>query len=136
MEPSRYVIDETRWPLVRILAPARPPGKEEFERHLSRLDAILARRQPYVVVLDCRGSGSSSMPTDQRELLRKQRRAAFCEAQKYQRAMAFVVDSAIQRAVLGALLWLAPEPCPTRIFTTGDEADAWVTSFLVRTRAA
>jgi hypothetical protein len=134
MERSRYVIDETRWPLVRVVVPARHAPLEELDRHLSRIDAILARHQPYVVVIDFRGSGS--LPAEQRERIRKQRRAAFCEAQQYQRAMAFVVDSAIQRALLGALMWLAPEPCPTRVFTSADEADAWVTSFVARTRAA
>ncbi len=134
MDSRAYLIDQTRWPLVRIVVPAQSPDSEGFERHLAGLDALLQRREPFVVVLDARAG--DRLPTEQRERLRQHRRAAFFETQRYQRGIAFVVSSAFQRAVLSAILWLAPEPSPSKIFATVEEAETWAMSYLVRNRAA
>ena len=134
MDDRTYRIDQTRWPLVRVVVPPHNPDDESFERHLAALDALLDRQQPFVTVLDARAAGG--MPTKQRERLRQHRRAAFFQTQRHQRAVAFVVESAFQRAVLAAILWLAPEPCPSRTFSSVDEAEAWAFACLHRSAAA
>jgi hypothetical protein len=128
MDGRDYLHDATRWPLLRVTVPAENPDAAGFERHLAAVDAVLARRQPFTVVVDARAG--RGMPAWQRDRLRTHRRAVFFETQRYQRAVAFVVTSAFQRAILGAILWLAPEPCPSRIFVTLDEAESWARSHL------
>jgi hypothetical protein len=126
--PSKYVIDRSRWPLVVLTVPATDPDMPAYERHLVELRALTDSREPFVLVLDARAGGS--IPPDQRERLRRHRRETFHERQMYQRAFAMIAESAFQRAVLQAILWLAPEPCPAKIFSTMAEAEAWVTPFL------
>jgi hypothetical protein len=134
MADRAYLVDESRWPLVRITVPVHDPDMPEFERYLGTLARLLARRQPYVIVVDARAGGS--IPVQQRERLRQYRRQVFGEAQRYQRGIAFVVESAIQRAVLSSLLWLAPEPSPSKVFSSVLEAEAWAESCLPRSHAA
>ena len=40
-------------------------------------------------------------------------------------AAAIVITSGLQRGVLTAVLWLAPSPCPIRVFGTVGEAEEW-----------
>ena len=128
-----YIFDESQWPLVRVTVPA-DVDLCGVEGYLAHVDRLLARRQPYVIVLDARGSQAMDAPC--RQLLRDHRRRIFIEAQRYQLAMAFVVESAIQRAILGAILWVAPEPSPSKTFRTAEDAEAWATAHLKRRLAA
>jgi hypothetical protein len=128
-----YIVDDSSWPLVRVIVPASVDVRG-MDRYLARVDGYLARRQPYVVLLDARASRALDVPC--RERLREHRRRIFLEAQRYQLAMAFVAESAFQRAILAAILWLAPEPCPSKTFGTLADAEAWVTAFLTKARAA
>jgi hypothetical protein len=134
MDSRDYLHDETRWPLVRVTVPTENPDAAGFERHLAAVDSVLARRQPFAVVVDARAG--RGMPAWQRDRLRTHRRAVFFETQRYQRAVAFVVGSAFQRAILGAILWLAPEPCPSRTFASLEEAESWAQSHLGHSAAA
>jgi hypothetical protein len=128
MSPRAYVIDTSRWPLARIVMPAEDPDRDSFEAYLTTLDAFCSRGHPFVILLDLRPGGMLS--GEQRERLRQNRLAMLSETRRYQRGIAFVVTSTFQRAVLTAILWVAPEPTPARIFPTLPEAEAWLMTCL------
>jgi hypothetical protein len=128
MTAGRYEYDERSWPILRVTTPMTPPSEETFQEHLARLTVFLRRHQPYAVVLNT--SGRSTLDAPFREMVRKHRLASYAEAALYQRAWAFVVGSAFERAVLTTILSRSPAPYPTRIFDDIDAAEAWVSQYL------
>jgi len=116
-----YVIDDSRWPLV--LARAIPYDPQTLEACYRKLEALLARKQVFVVLFDMRGASSSS-----------ERRKKFLEfgerhadaVKRYIAGAAIVASSPIERGFITAALWVRTPPYPMRVFSNAIEAEAWL----------
>lgn len=124
-EDNVYAYDESGWPLLLIVEPQTVPTDAGFRAHLQHVKRYYERGQRFGIVVDVRTS--APLPADKRRLL-----AEFIDQnlETYGPLLvgsALVTSSVLFRALLKTFLWLrkSEEP-PTNIFTTFDEARAWL----------
>ena len=116
-----YAVDDTRWPLV--VARTIPFSAETLAASYRTLEALLERKQPFVVLFDMRGATSSS-----------ERRRKFMEfgerhadaIKHYLAASAVVASSPLERGFVTAVLWVKTPPFPMRVFASSTDAEAWL----------
>jgi hypothetical protein len=132
-DPCRYVTDESRWPIVQITCPRMAPDLAAVERYAAFLDGVLARRLPYCLILDAREAG----PLDARgrDRIRQQRTSSMHLRERYQLGAAHVADTALERAIIRAILAASPGDSPERLCETLAEAEQWVSGRLASRRA-
>lgn len=132
MEPKpgaliQYKFDLSMWPIAVAITPPGVPGSEiDLDHFYAQIDRLLARRQLFATVQDLTGAS----PFDPK---RRARFAQFLQERgdsirKYMVANAVVVDNAMLRGVVTAVLWVTPSPCPYRVFPTRDSALEWCRS--------
>jgi hypothetical protein len=115
--------DESRWPLV-ILAFDGIPTDKEFEAYLSQMLLFFHRRERHGYVVDTRRGGL--LPRGQR-----QRQGEWLKEHKelitlYSTRTAIVMTSPVLRFVLATIYLIQPPFVPTEIFSTMEQATAWV----------
>lgn len=96
---------------------------QALEATYAALSLMLSRRQHFGAVIDVRGAVSS--PT------RRKRMSAWVEQQRHALdhflvGVATVVDTALERGVVTAALWLIPTPVSVKVFSDHDKAEAWI----------
>ena len=116
-----YAVDDSGWPLVTARAIAFDP--QTLDACYRKLDALLARRQPFVVIFDMRGATSSPE--------RRRRLQAFgdrheADIKHYLAAVALVASSPLERGFITAGLWVRSPAFPMRVFPNASEAEAWL----------
>lgn len=122
----RYVVDESRLPLVIFESPGSIPAREiDMDSFYAEIDRFLALRKPFATLHDLRGQAPDAN--------RRKRFTSFIESRfeaMAQRlvAHAVVIDSSIQANVLTAVLWIIRSPCPMKVFSDRAEAEAWLAS--------
>lgn len=120
---SAIVVDSSMWPLVRIVY---PPSFDDadYRKLIARLNELLDRKQPFVLLQDTRGGGTPNAV--QRKLTTEwyvEREAAL---KQYVRGSAMIVQSAAVRGVITALLWVKPPPFAATTTATEGEAFAYL----------
>jgi hypothetical protein len=105
---------------------------EEVAGYLDQLRVFRERREPYALIIEA--SASRGFSARQRKMQADYIQAGMQLSRVYLRAFAFVAQSAFQRGMLTAILWLNPPQWPHRIFSTTSEATAWATSLLEQKR--
>jgi hypothetical protein len=123
--PFHY--DDTRAPMV-VITSSGDSTNEEFDAYLTTMTKLLQKRQRYGIVLDARRSARPSPVQRQKQADWMKRYAA--EIRAYNVGIGFVIDNAIVRGALTAILWLQPTPAPHRVFASLDAAERWVTELL------
>lgn len=114
-------IDETQWPLVLARWTSLEGGT--LATFLSRMDAWLARKERFGLLLDSRGAGA--MPPEQRKLVIDHMRAnAALTAQYFVQAV--VIDNLVQRTLFHAVRLVLPSPFPNRVFREPEAARSWL----------
>lgn len=118
-----YAVDASRWPLVTIGATAAVRDNGALEATYAAADLLLARRQPFVTLIDVRGAVSD--PTRRKRMMTfvQERRPQF---DHFLIATAAVVGSGLERGIVTAALWLLPGKPNIRVFTDRNEAEAWL----------
>lgn len=125
-------LDVRQAPLMRIVLVGRSTD-EDLDVYHDEVVRVMRRaaeaHRTLVFVID----GREAAPAD---AMRRRKIATWVAAHSALikvsvRAMAIVLSNPLQRGVLKALMWLRPYPCPYRIFSSLDEADAWARSLLV-----
>ena len=106
----------------------RHPSEAEHEAHLAQLSDIIEKgkvRQEYrwVVINNLKVvfQGSAMYRRRQADWMKDHED----ELRHRTAGIGFVMDSQIMRGALTAVLWLAPLPCPHRIFATIGDAMLW-----------
>jgi hypothetical protein len=125
-ERMAYAIDDARWPLV-VARATKHSDAAALEASYRTLEAILDRKQQFVLLFDVRGATSSS--SRRRNLL------SWCERHadaltRYLAVGAIVAASSIERGFVTASLWLRSPPWPMRVFADPDAAETWLLSEL------
>jgi hypothetical protein len=121
--------DDSRAPLV-VVTSTGESSNEDYDAYLERLTALVRRRQRYAIVFDAR---RSARPTPRQ----RQKQADWMQAnssaiRSYNVGIAFVIDSAIVRGALTAILWLQETPSPHKVFASLDGAEQWVSGLLAK----
>lgn len=121
---ARIVVDESRWPLVQIHWPDGEVTDEDVEAFLALGVEHLARRTPFISMHH--GMRATTINAKQRRRFGDHVRAHEKELAVYMTAAAIVSPSAVIRAVVTAINWIAPPPYPQGTFATASEAEAWL----------
>lgn len=125
MTPEIHV-DDLRFPLVTVSFYGAVSDKD-FDNYLLTLDRLTLRalrdRKRVAFVMDTRRAATTP-PSQRRKMgewmkLNDEATRATCAG------FAFVMDSAIQRGMLTAVLWIHPLPAPHFICALPGEAAAW-----------
>lgn len=116
-----YAVDDSAWPLVIARAVAHEP--QALAAGYRKLEAILDRKQAFVLVFDMRGATSSSA--------RRQKFQEWCERNtdaltRYLTGAAVVASSTVERGFITAGLWVRTPPFPMRVFANASDAEAWL----------
>lgn len=119
--PVHY--DESRSPLL-VCADRGKTTDAEFESRLALMGATLSRQQRFGILLDTRGA--DRMTPKHRHMQAQWNAANAAALKQYCLGMSFIIDSAIIRGVLTAILWVQPLPMPHSVFATYDPAEAWI----------
>lgn len=101
---------------------------EEFEAYLADCDALLRRREPYGVIFDARRAAPIGPKLRKRMVAWLARNDAMLRV--YIVANAMVMETALQRGVFRAILWMRPLPFPYSVETSLEGARAFVNARL------
>lgn len=118
-----YVVDDSRWPLLALRPTASVDDPAALDATYRALERVLAKRRRMLMLFDLRGARSS--PARRRRLLEWGLRHEV-ELRAYLGASALVVGNGLERGFVTAMLWLHPMPWPVRVFSSRDEAEAWL----------
>jgi hypothetical protein len=118
--------DDSRWPLITIRYAAQV-DERDFDQLLALLDQNIQRtvrmRQKTAVIYDSR-SGWSAPPAIRKKQADWMKKHADITRTNCV-AIAFVMNSAVVRGVLTAVLWLSDMPTAYRVVGTVSEAEEW-----------
>jgi len=121
---ARSTCDDTRWPVVVITIPKEPFDQAGFDDHCKKIFRYYERGQSFGWVFDVRNS--AVLTAGQRRTIAEQTDALSTRYPQIRCFAAVVVSSAVQRGIVRAITWLTRQPLPTQIFSSVDEAVAWV----------
>lgn len=123
VEQLAYVVDDRRLPLVALRPTAAVDDPVALDATYRALERVLAKRRRFLMLFDLRGASSS--PNRRRRLLdwglQHER-----ELRAYLGASALVVSNGFERGIVTAMLWLHPVPWPMRVFSSVEDAEAWL----------
>lgn len=121
------VVDDSRWPLLTVVWRGTV-SNEEFTAYLRELDRNLARTKEAetrtAILMDARSAAATN--SVQRKMQAEWMKANEFDCRRYCAGFGFVLDSALVRGALTAILWLAPLPAEHIVCATVDEADKWL----------
>jgi hypothetical protein len=131
MKGGSWRVETAQWPIA-VYAMEGAVTEEMLEGFLSEADAVLARNEPFVAIMD--GSRAASTPAFVRQRSVEWQRANAAQLKAYCLGTAFVLSSAIQRFITMTVMMIVPLPMPVRIFETRKDALEWALG-LVRPRS-
>lgn len=116
-----YVADYSEWPLVTINSPTSSVRIESF---FDIVDTAMSRGTQFGIVHDIRG-----MPG--LDAVQRKQFADYIEQKEGQLrdlivGHAVVVDSAVERGIVTAVLWIRPAPFAVKVFTNERKAKEWI----------
>jgi hypothetical protein len=121
----RWICNERDWPIVSFeLPPGAQVGEIDQDSFFEQVEAVFARGGRFATMHDLRFAGPM-------EAVRRKRFADWVRAREPMLrrqliAHAPVVGSSLQRGAITALLWVIKAPAPMQVFTSPDEARAWL----------
>ena len=121
---DKIVVDDSRFPLLRVTFPARRLTDEELAEYLAASAAsIKTRVRKFAIVVDV-GERPALTP------LQRRMQADFMVQvapvmNKLCVGQAYVMTSMATRGVLTALFWMAPPAFPWRICARREDAERW-----------
>jgi hypothetical protein len=118
--------DASGWPLVEVSWEGQL-ADADVAAFTRQMDEWFSRGSPFGLLILSRGG--LGMTGDQRRLLLAHMQATAHLAERHL-VLAFVADSAIQRALYAALSWAIPMSFPGMSFDEAEPARAWLTGQL------
>jgi hypothetical protein len=122
---ARFETDTSQYPLVAVTIPSQRVTDEEILRFIAGQREMLGRRTKHLVLCDARNG--SVLPATQRKLFGDWLKESQEATRRYTAGMAVVVDNALIRGALTAVLWVVEPACPTKIVATVDDAITFLT---------
>lgn len=127
---SAIETDVSAFPIVVVRLPDRPVTDDDLRAFVADQRAMLGRRQRHAVIADA--SHARAISPVQRKILADWLEEAEPLNKKYTVCIAVVLDNALIRGAMTAVLWLKQPASPTKSFATLDEAAAWALEALRR----
>ncbi|MCA9533268.1 MAG: hypothetical protein KC593_06310 [Myxococcales bacterium] len=119
-----FKIDERAWPRVRINIADVPVPDEALLRSVEQLGAIAKRGERYTLLFDARGA--KPLGAQQRKLLADASVPTAPYAARNCAGSAIVVSNMVLAGIVTALHWLKPTDYPEKVFSSLEEAEAWL----------
>lgn len=122
LEDVPIQIDRSEPNVVRVSFASDEVSDEEVAAYLADSEESLQQRtDPFVIVVHT----GARLTVPQRKMQGDFMIRVAPIIRNLCRGYAFVVDGAIPRGILTAILWRAPPPCDSKVFGRPDEALAW-----------
>jgi hypothetical protein len=122
------LVDDGEWPLVVVRWPPGMASDADVEEALARLASYYGRR--HAVLHDGMHSGGMSAHARRRAAAHSNQYED--EVRRWVVASAVVAASTLTRAVIKTVQWMAPPPCPFRVFADPAEGREWLLQALRR----
>lgn len=122
-----FSYDDSRSPLL-IITSTGDATDQEFDAYLTRMTQLLDRGQRYAILFDARHAGRP--PPKQRQKQAEWMKTHAPSLRAHNAGIAFVIDNAIVRGALTAILWLSPMASPHRVVATMEQGEHWLTELL------
>lgn len=122
---SQFHTDFTHYPLVVVTTPKQRTSDEEVLKFIEGQRGLLARRTKHLALCDARSG--HAMPATQRKIFGDWLRESADASRRYTMGMAIVVDNALIRGALTAVLWVVEPTCPTKAVSTLEDGFAFLT---------
>lgn len=121
-QPARGIsVDEKHWPLI-VKRSGLVLQVEDMREYLRKMDALLAKKQPFVVVVIAnKGQMDRKIIGEYGDWVKKNKELMG----RYYLGCAFVFPGDVFRFILSAILLAAPAPVPHDVFGDVDKAIAW-----------
>jgi hypothetical protein len=103
---------------------------DEFRAYLRGFENVMARGERVVVVIDARTAEPA--PATQRRIQAEWLAAHDASIRAQLLGMAFVLSSAVQRAIITAVFWMRPLPCEHAVVATMHDALEWARATCAR----
>jgi hypothetical protein len=121
-------IDDSRFPVVVVTFPGSY-SDPEFEDYLERMTRLLERKKKNVTILDARQASTTT--AKQRAKQATWIKAHDALLKEFSCGSAFVIESALVRGALTAILWLQPMPVQHAVVPTMEAAEQWALRRLI-----
>jgi hypothetical protein len=122
------LVEDGDWPLVVVRWPPGNASDADVEEVLARLTTFYGRR--HAVLHDGLRAGGMSAQAHRATVAHSLQHED--EIRRWVVASAVVATSAITRAMIKAVQWVAPPPSPFRVFADFSEAHEWLLQALRR----
>jgi len=119
-------IDETEWPIV-VVKWEGPLAQVDLRTFLTRLDTWLERGERFGVLIDSRAAQGMSPEQRVQVVQHMKERAPLTSRLLVQ---AIVLESLIQRSLFYGINLLFPNPFPSRVFSSPEQARRWLEATL------
>jgi len=124
-------VDESAWPHVRCVISDIAVSDEALLRTVSVLGDLAKRGERYTLLVD--GRHARPLSARQRKLLADASLPTAAASARHCAGSAIVVSNAVLVGIITALQWIKPAGYPEKVFTSFQEAEAWLD---VRRKAA
>lgn len=133
---TKVTVDDNRWPVLVVTQRVDQLSDAERLASLETCSRALDAhgRERYAMILDNRKAGP--MPATQRKMMADYMEKHAMRARARCVCTAMVMDSAVMRAMLTAILWLRKPEVETQVFGELDEAVTWARHKFEKARAA
>lgn len=121
---QHFKTDLSRYPLVVVTIPGQRVADEEVLAFIQGQRDMLARRSKHLILCDARNA--HVMPATQRKLFGDWLSESAEASGRFSVGMAIVVDNALIRGALTAVLWVREPACPTKAVATLDDGIAFL----------
>ncbi len=122
-----FSYDESRAPLMVITSRGEATD-QQFDAYLAHMSGWLTRGDRYGILFDARGAGRP--PPKQRQRQADWMKQNDARLRQCNLGIAFVIDNAIVRGALTAILWLSPMASPHKVVATMDQGEGWLVEVL------
>ncbi len=126
---GRVDLELLRFPLVTLTERAKLSDEERRE-FLEALDVLVDRRGRHGIILDLRLA--QPLPDGQRASITEHFRARSEAIAEKWVALAVIVRPPLLDNLPTGAFWVRVSPVPTKVFTTVEEAESWMSASLVR----
>ena len=122
-----FFYDDSRLPLFVVRSDGEATDAE-FDAYLAHMSRILTRAARYAVLFDARGAARPTPRQRQKQADWMKQHAS--SLRQHNVGIAFVIESAIVRGALTAILWLSPMAAPHKVVATPEQAERWLSELL------
>ena len=122
-----FSFDESRLPLL-VVTFVGESTDAEFDAYLARMTQMVRRGSRYGVLFDAR---AAARPTPRQRQKQADWMKEYAPSLRANNAgIAFVIESAVVRGALTAILWLSPMPTSHNVVATVAQAEEWLAQLL------